>query len=34
MRAQYTSLDTQMAKMNALQSYVTQQIAAMSSSSG
>lgn len=33
MRAQYTSLDTQMAKMNALQSYVTQQIAAMSSSS-
>lgn len=33
MRAQYSSLDTQMAKMNALQSYVSQQIAAMSSSS-
>jgi flagellar hook-associated protein 2 len=32
MRAQYTALDTQMAKMSALQSYVTQQIAAMSNS--
>jgi flagellar hook-associated protein 2 len=33
MRAQYTALDTQMAKMNSLQSYVSQQLAAMSSSS-
>ena len=33
MRAQYTSLDTQMAKMSALQSYVSQQISAMSNSS-
>lgn len=32
LRAQYTALDTQMSKMNALQSYVTQQIAAMTSS--
>lgn len=30
MRAQYTALDTQMAKMSALQSYVSQQVAAMS----
>ena len=29
MRAQYTALDTQMAKMNALSSYVTQQITTM-----
>lgn len=33
MRAQYTALDTQMAKMNALSSYVTQQITAMNNSS-
>jgi len=34
MRAQYTALDTQMAKMNALSSYVTQQITTMNKSSG
>lgn len=32
MRAQYTALDTQMAKMNALSSYVSQQITAMNNS--
>jgi len=33
-RAQYQALDTQMASLNALSSYVTQQMAALSSSSG
>lgn len=33
MRAQYTALDTQMSKMNALSSYVTQQITTMNKSS-
>jgi flagellar hook-associated protein 2 len=32
MRAQYTALDTEMSKMNALQSYVTQQITAYNKS--
>ncbi|MEY4748214.1 MAG: hypothetical protein RIQ60_428 [Pseudomonadota bacterium] len=32
MRAQYSALDTQMSKMNALQSYVSQQIAAFNNS--
>jgi flagellar hook-associated protein 2 len=33
MRAQYSALDTQMSKMNALQTYVTQQIAAYNKTS-
>jgi flagellar hook-associated protein 2 len=33
MRAQYSALDTQMSKMNALQTYVTQQIAAYNKNS-
>jgi flagellar hook-associated protein 2 len=32
LRAQYTALDRQMASLNSLSSYVTQQIAAMTSS--
>jgi flagellar hook-associated protein 2 len=34
MRAQYSALDTQMSKMNGLQSYVSQQVAAFNNSKG